>query len=163
MPYLMARKVCLRRLPQAAAGMADDPEAGHPRLFNKSHCPTQPITRMSAQILDALDGIITVEVSGKLSPGELAANQREILAQLRDWGGGAILCLCESFEGWTGGDWGDLSFQLEADPLIRKMAIIGEREWEDLAMAFTAQGVRPFPITFFESGQLIEARAWLQA
>ena len=35
---------------------------------------------MSAQILDAIDGIITVEVTGKLSPAELAENQAEILS-----------------------------------------------------------------------------------
>ncbi|WP_367870947.1 STAS/SEC14 domain-containing protein [Luteolibacter sp. Populi] len=117
---------------------------------------------MNVQILDAINGVITVEITGKLNPDELAANQKEVLAQLREWGSGSILCICENFEGWTGGDWSDLSFQLEADPLIRKMAVIGEREWEELAMAFAASGVRPFPIAFFDSDHLVEARVWLQ-
>ena len=118
---------------------------------------------MSAQILDALDGIITVEITGSISPAQLAANQAQILTHLREWGGGSILCICEGFEGWTGGDWSDLSFQVEADPLIRKMAIIGEIQWEQLAMTFTAKGFRPFPIAYFETGRLLDARAWLQA
>lgn len=118
---------------------------------------------MSAQILDAIDGIITVDISGKISPVELAASQSEILSHLRDWGEGSILCICENFEGWTGGDWGDLSFQIEADPLIRKMAIIGESEWESLALAFTGKGFRPFPIAYFQTDRLSDARAWLKS
>lgn len=116
---------------------------------------------MSAQILDASNGIITVEITGKISPEVLATNQQHILAQLQEWGGGAILCICEEFSGWTDGDWSDLSFHAAADPLIRKMAIIGESEWESLAMAFSAKGIRPFPIGYFETGRVEDARAWL--
>lgn len=118
---------------------------------------------MSAQVIDAIDGIITAEVSGKISPSELASNQAEILSQLQKWGGGAILIICEQFEGFTAGDWTDLSFQQQADPLIRKMAIIGESQWKTMALAFTAKGQRPFPIEFFPTGHLIEATAWLKA
>ena len=118
---------------------------------------------MSAQLLDTIDGIITAEVSGKVSPAELSANQAEILQVLQKWGGGSILIICEQFEGFTAGDWSDLSFQQHADPLIRKMAIIGEAQWETMALAFTAKGQRPFPIQFFPTGNLIEATAWLKA
>lgn len=117
---------------------------------------------MSSQTLDAIDGIITVEISGVITPAEHAATQAEILAYLKEWGGGSILCICEEFEGFSGGDWTGLSFQIEADPLILKMAVIGESRWEDLAMTFTGKGFRPFPIAYFETGNLIPARAWLQ-
>ncbi len=118
---------------------------------------------MSAQIIDALDGVVTLEVTGKVSPEELAANQAEILNHLQQWGGGSILTICEDFEGFTSGDWSDLSFQMKADPLLRKMAIIGEKQWKEMALAFTAKGHRPFPIEFFETGHLREANAWLRA
>lgn len=118
---------------------------------------------MSAQILDAMDGVITVEITGTISPAELAANQAEILKQLQTWGSGAILTICENFSGFTNGDWTDMSFQAVADPLIRKMAIIGETQWETMALAFAAKGHRPFPIEFFPTGHLREANAWLKA
>jgi len=118
---------------------------------------------MSAQILDVLDGIVTVEITGKISPVELAACQTEILDNLRQWNGGSFLNICENFEGFDGGDWSDLSFQAAADPLIRKMAIIGERQWKDMAMTFTGKGLRPFPIEFYPSGHMREAMAWLKA
>jgi hypothetical protein len=118
---------------------------------------------MSAQILDALDGIVTAEITGKISASELAACQAEILNHLQQWNGGSILTLCENFEGFAGGDWSDLSFQNTADPLIRKMAIVGEQQWKDMAIAFTAKGLRPFPVEFFPTGHMRDAMAWLKS
>ncbi|MCU0748781.1 MAG: STAS/SEC14 domain-containing protein [Akkermansiaceae bacterium] len=118
---------------------------------------------MSAQLLDAIDGIITLEISGKIAPTELYENQKKLLQLLQQWGGGSLLIICEQFEGFSSGDWSDLSFKEQADPLIRKMAIIGEAQWETMALAFTAKGQRPFPIQFFPTGHLIEANAWLKS
>ena len=41
------------------------------------------------------------------------------------------------------------------------MAIVGERKWEDLALLFTAKGLRPFPIEYFEPKTMTEAQDWL--
>ena len=116
---------------------------------------------MSASITGTSDAIITISISGKISPEQLSSTQQLALESLRAMGGGAILCICDGFQGWTDGDWSDLSFQEQADPLIRRMAVVGERQWEGLAMAFTAQGIRPFPIGFFDTGRQDDARAWL--
>jgi hypothetical protein len=32
------------------------------------------------------------------------------------------------------------------DPYIEKMAIVGDKRWEDLALMFAAKGLGPFPI-----------------
>ena len=37
------------------------------------------------------------------------------------------------------------------------------RKWEDLALMFTAKGLRKFPIEYFEPSQMAQARAWLAA
>ena len=108
---------------------------------------------MSIQILDTVDGIITIEVSGRINPQELSANQAEVLKLLQDWGGGSLLTILEQFEGFEdGGDWSDLSFQVHADPLIRKMALLGDTKWEQFASAFTGKGIR-----------MIEALRWLKS
>jgi hypothetical protein len=39
------------------------------------------------------------------------------------------------------------------------MAIVGDRKWSDLALLFTSQGLRPFPIEYFEG--VDKAQAWL--
>jgi hypothetical protein len=118
---------------------------------------------MSATLLNAADGILTIEIKGKISPETLVSVQSEALHHLHTWGGGSILLLCDEFEGWGNGDWSDNTFQMAADSLLRKMAIIGELQWKDMAMAFTGHGYRPFPIAFFESGLTESAYAWLQA
>ena len=53
-----------------------------------------------------------------------------------------ILVLTENFAGWErGGDWNDFSFS-DNDASIEQMAIVGERKWEELALLFTAKGLR---------------------
>jgi hypothetical protein len=43
------------------------------------------------------------------------------------------------------------------------ITIVGARKWADLALMFTAKGLRKFPIEYFEPAQLAQARAWLAA
>lgn len=117
---------------------------------------------MSIQILDTVDRIITVEITGRIRAEELRAHQAEIYEQLKEWEGGSLLTIIEEFEGLEDGDWSDLSFQMQADPLIHKMAILGDRKWEEFAHAFTGKGVRDVPIEFFPTGHMIEAVKWLK-
>jgi len=119
---------------------------------------------MSAFLIDASDGLVTIKLSGKLSPEDLARSHAAIGGHLREWGGGSLLILAEHFEGWTReGDWTELSFQTANDDLIRKMAIVGDARWEDLTVVFTAKRMRPFPIEYFPTGHADEARAWLNS
>jgi len=41
------------------------------------------------------------------------------------------------------------------------MAIVGEKMWEDLVLIFAAQGLRRFPIKYFQPNELSQAHAWL--
>ena len=41
------------------------------------------------------------------------------------------------------------------------MAIVGDEQWKDLALMFTAKGFRPFPIEYFAPGGLAKAHTWL--
>ncbi|HMJ64243.1 MAG TPA: STAS/SEC14 domain-containing protein [Candidatus Binatia bacterium] len=117
---------------------------------------------MSASIVDATDGILTIKFTGKLTQPELAAVQKSADEFVQQHGKVRFLAVAENFQGWEkGGDWGDLSLQAEVDPHIEKMAIVGEKKWEELALVFTAQGFRGFPIEYFQPAELKEARAWL--
>ena len=119
---------------------------------------------MSAQVEYVSDGIVTMKVSGTLTESELGQAQQAMAKIIRAQGKVRILVLTENFSGWEkGGDWADLSFQEEFDPCIEKMAIVGEKRWEELAMIFVASGLRTFPIEYFVSGELDKARAWLKA
>lgn len=115
---------------------------------------------MPAEITDASDGILTLKVSGRLAESELAAVQRHTAATIRTQGRVRILVLAVAFEGWDrSGGWDDLTLQAETDPHVEKMA--GDKRWEELALIFTAKGLRPFPIEYFALDDLAHARAWL--
>ncbi len=117
---------------------------------------------MSAEIVDVAGNVLTVRITGKLAQPELARLQQSAAETIRRLGKVRILVVAENFLGWEkGGNWDDDSFQAEHDPHIEKMAIVGEKKWEDLATIFVAKGLRSFPIEFFPPADLARARAWL--
>src|SRR5512140_3630859 len=117
---------------------------------------------MSAEITECTDGILSARISGKLTHAELVALQHAASDLIKQKGKVRLLVMVENFQGWErGGDWGDLSFQSEHDAHIERMAIVGDRKWQDLALLFASKGLRKFPIEYYEPGDLAEARAWL--
>ncbi len=117
---------------------------------------------MSAEIIEYTEGILSARISGKLTHAELVALQQAASDLIKLEGKVRLLVMVENFQGWErGGDWGDLSFQSEHDAHIEKMAIVGDRKWQDLALLFASKGLRKFPIEYYEPGELAKARAWL--
>src|SRR5690349_17359378 len=116
---------------------------------------------MSAQIVNAADNdILTIKITGKLSAPELIGVRKTAAELLRQKDHSKLLVLIQNFEGWNkGGDWGDLSGQAELDPNVEKMAIVGDKKWEDFALIFAGQGLRRFPIEYFDDPN--KAQAWL--
>jgi len=118
---------------------------------------------MSAEIVSNSGGILTARISGKLTRPELASIQASAEDCIREQGQVSFLIVAEDFQGWReGDDWSDVSF-MENDPYIGKMAIVGEKQWEDLALLFAAKSIRKFPIEYFLPAELERARAWLAA
>lgn len=117
---------------------------------------------MSAEIISNFNGIVTNRVSGVLTQAELSAVQKQLLGIIGREGGVRLLILCEGFQGWDKeSDWEDVSFQTQSDPYINKMALVGDKKWEDLALLFTGKGFREFPIEYFELDDVEKARVWL--
>ena len=80
-----------------------------------------------------------------LAQPELAALQQSAAGIIRQQGHVRMLIIAEDFQGWQkGDDWDDVSF-MENDPYIRKMAIVGEKKWEELALLFTAPNDAQIP------------------
>ena len=116
---------------------------------------------MGAAITDTTGSIVTVEVTGRLTESELAAVQNHMAEIIREQGKVRILVLTIAFKGWQSGEWNDFTFQNKNDRYIEKMAIVGDEQWKDDALMFTAKGLRPFPIEYLARGELAKARAWL--
>lgn len=118
---------------------------------------------MSAEIVSFSGNILTFRISGKLSEAELRSVQTRAAMLIQQHGAVRILILTEDFQGWDAkGDWDDLWFQDQNDQYIARLAIVGDRKWEELSLVFTAKGMRPFPIEYFAPAEEAQARAWLE-
>ena len=117
---------------------------------------------MSAEIISNIDGIVTAKITGKLTYAELTELQKAMIKIIGQQGGVRLLIVSENFQGWdNAGNWGDVSFMSTSDPYINKMAIVGEKKWEEMTLMFTAKGLREFPIEYFQTDELSKAVAWL--
>ena len=117
---------------------------------------------MSAEITDVSAGIITFKISGTLQQTELAEAQKMAAEVIRKQGKVRFLVLVENFAGVAKtGNWGDISFSTANDPFIEKMAIVGDKKWEDVALLFTSKGIRRVLIEYFSPADLARAQAWL--
>ena len=119
---------------------------------------------MSIEIVDVADGVLTFKVTGRLIQAEFAAAQKRAGEIIRQQGKVRFLVLVENFAGTEkGGDWGDVSFQADYDPFIEKIAIVGDKQWEGVALLFTSKGIRRVAIEYFQPADLVKAKAWLAA
>jgi stage II sporulation SpoAA-like protein len=119
---------------------------------------------MSAQIIELSEDTLTLKVSGTLTQLDLSIAQQAADRMASQQGKLRILILAEDFKGWERGkSWGEFPCQTERDDGIERMAIVGDPKWEDLAIMFTAKGLRSFPIEYFPHTRLAAARAWLAA
>lgn len=118
---------------------------------------------MAINAIDDADGVVTVTLTGRLSEVDTVVLENALASIIRDRGRVGVLVVAENFRGWEHGDWDNFALQEKTDPYIRRMAIVGERQWEDSALMFAAKGLRPFPIEYFVPEDLERARAWVAA
>ena len=118
---------------------------------------------MPAEIQHEQDDVWVLRMSGLLEQSEFVATQKSIAAKINIGHQPRLLAILDDFEGWERGtDWDDLDFLLSHSGEIARIAIVGERRWEVLALAFAGAGVRRAPVKFFEPNELEQARAWLR-
>lgn len=116
---------------------------------------------MGAEIVNIPGTTLTFKVSGKLAQSEFLAIQKNAAEILKLEGKKHVLVIVRDFEGWSKGDWGDLSGQVAIDPYIDRIAIVGDKKWEDLASLFAGKGIRRVAIEYFSEAELAKAQAWL--
>ena len=117
---------------------------------------------MGLEIVDVSDGLMTVKVTGVLKKSELDRAQASAREIIKRHGKVRFLVIVEDFRGWQQeGRWGDVSLEMEYDEHIEKIAIVGEEQWEYVALAFVGKGVRPGAIECFPPSDLARARAWV--
>ncbi len=120
---------------------------------------------MSAELVDVSGQVLTIKVSGLLTQPQLAASQWAAGEAIDKLGGKArLLIVIEDFQGVAKeGDWGDMTFQMQYDDAIERIAIVCDPKWRDAAFMFTGEGIRRINIRHFTPAELEPARAWAGA
>jgi len=119
---------------------------------------------MPIEIIDAAGKLLQVKIRGVLKKTDYDRMIQIAKEPIKRHGKVRALIILEAFEGWERHErWGDVSFMTEQGQHIEKMAIVGDEEWQDDAVAFTAKGFRATAIEFFTPSRLNEARTWLSS
>jgi hypothetical protein len=118
---------------------------------------------MPCEIVENKEGLITIKISGMLKRAELAHVEKAAIEAMGPAGRMKFLVLTENFQGWDKtSNWEDVSFQSEYDEKIEKIAIVGEKQWQELTEVFVGKGLRSVDIRFFTPSETAIARAWIQ-
>jgi hypothetical protein len=118
---------------------------------------------MPCEIVEIEEGLITVKISGMLKRAEQVQAEKIAIEAMGSARKIKFLILIENFQGWDNKDnWEDVSFQSEYDEQIEKIAIVGEKRWQDLAEAFVGKGLRSMEIRYFTPSETAMARIWIK-
>ena len=117
---------------------------------------------MPITVIDATGPIVSARISGTLARSEVSQMQAAALEAIQRCGKISALFILDNFKGWKReGDWGDITFMIEHDNDIVRIAVVGDEEWRDLIYAFLAKGFRQAAVEYFLPADLTKARAWL--
>ena len=107
--------------------------------------------------------VLEVHVSGKLTKEAYGQLVPAVDKQIKEQGKLRILLVMKDFHGWTAGAlWEDTKFDLKHWRDIERLAMVGDKKWEQGMAAFC----KPFTaakIKYFDQSQLDEAREWVEA
>lgn len=105
--------------------------------------------------------VLTVRLSGRLTKQDYETFVPEVERMMGDHGKARLLVQLEDFHGWTAAAaWEDTKFGLRHFSDIERIAIVGDKAWEQgialLCKPFTLASVR-----FFDAAQMTAAKSWI--
>jgi SpoIIAA-like len=118
---------------------------------------------MPYEIVSRADELLWIRVSGRLAKADYDAACELLLdTLLRQGKAPRLLVSLDGFLGWEGSqEWSDLAFLSRHGDEIAKIAVVGDRRWEDEVMMFSGAPMRKTPVRFFDAPDLELAKAWL--
>jgi hypothetical protein len=117
---------------------------------------------MSLELEEETKGkALVVHLRGKLLKEDYSRFAPEVERLIREHGKIRILVDMHDFHGWTiGGLWEDIKFDAKHFNHIERVAMVGDKRWEE----WMAKFCRPFTtakIRYFDQSHMAEARAWI--
>jgi len=105
--------------------------------------------------------VLVIRASGKLSKEDYEHFLPEVERLIEQEGKIRLLFEMHDFHGWEAGAlWEDIKFDLKHFADIKRLAMVGEKKWEE----WMARFCRPFTsaeIRYFDQSQVEEARHWI--
>jgi hypothetical protein len=106
--------------------------------------------------------VLVVGLSGKLAKEDYARLVPEVERLIKQYGKVRMLVRMHDFHGWTlGGLWEDIKFDWKHFSDIERLALVGDRKWEQHMATFC----KPFTtakIRYFDEAQADEAAKWIR-
>ncbi len=108
------------------------------------------------------EGLFVIHIKGVLTFNDQKEVEGKGRAQINRSQKAKLLVIAEEFSGWgKEGDWGDLTFMHEYDPVIEKIAIVADEKWKDQILMFVGASTRQGSVEFFFPDEEQDARDWL--
>ena len=123
-----------------------------------------PSERLAIDVTSENDGkLLVIQMTGKLNKKDYQHFVPMIEKAVQKHGKVRMLVQMHNFHGWNAGAlWEDVKFDLKHFNDIERLAMVGEKKWQQwmatFCNPFTAATVRYFPLE-----QAAEARAWIAA
>ncbi len=110
---------------------------------------------------DPEDRVLTVTISGTLQAEDYKKFGPVVEDLIRKEGKVDVLLLLYDFHGWTAGAlWEDIKFDTKHFRDIGKIAMVGDRKWEQ-GMATVCKPFTTAQIKYFDKKDVTEARKWI--
>lgn len=107
--------------------------------------------------------ILVVRATGKLSKEDYEHFIPEVERLIKKEGKIRLLFDMQNFHGWdVGALWEDIKFDMKHFSHIERLAMIGDKKWEEL-MAMFCEPFTSAEICYFDHDQTGEAQRWIAA
>ncbi len=106
--------------------------------------------------------VVEVHITGKLEKADYEYFVPEIERLIGKHGKINILFFLTEFEGWSAGAlWEEIKFDLKHLKDLKKIAMVGDRRWEEEALALLCRPFTSAEVKFFPVEEVNIARQWL--
>jgi hypothetical protein len=115
---------------------------------------------MPYQLMKSPDREIWIKITGQITPRDFQKCQSLVELGAERFQQAKVLIVLDDFQGWSKAeDWMNTTFLPDSE--IAKLAIVGDRQWEEEIFLFAGKPMRTTEMRFFSTDQLEEAKTWL--
>jgi universal stress protein A len=116
---------------------------------------------MFQKLSESSEKILGFKVTGKLTDEDYKAFVPQIEKIIREFGRISLLLELDDFHGWDlEAAWDDFKFGMKHIKDFKRVAIVGDKKWEEW-MAKLAKAFMRAEVKYFDGSQLQDAWKWL--